>query len=181
MFKKLKYHWTIGELVTIGVFAAAAKVITMVVALAGGGMNPVTLLIKNLIFTTFFIVMLYKVKKSGTMILFTFVSMLISLLLMGAEASTALGMFLASFIGELFIFISGGAEKKYAAVIGVAVFDLSYRVLSLFIAYLVMRETPEIVYMVIPIIAFGYIGAVIGLFAGVKAVKELRYAGIVRS
>ena len=48
MFKKLKYHWTIGELVTIGVFAAAAKVITMVVALAGGGMNPVTLLIKNL-------------------------------------------------------------------------------------------------------------------------------------
>ena len=36
MFKKLKYHWTIGELVTIGVFAAAAKVITMVVALAGG-------------------------------------------------------------------------------------------------------------------------------------------------
>ena len=83
MLKKLKYHWTIGELVTIGVFAAAAKVITMVVALAGGGMNPVTLLIKNLIFTTFFIVMLYKVKKSGTMILFTFVSMLISLLLMG--------------------------------------------------------------------------------------------------
>ena len=31
MLKKLKYHWTIGELVTIGVFAAAAKVITMVV------------------------------------------------------------------------------------------------------------------------------------------------------
>lgn len=181
MLKKLKYHWTIGELVTIGVFAAAAKVITMVVALSGGGMNPVTLLIKNLIFTTFFIVMLYKVKKSGTMILFTFVSMLISLLLMGAEASTALGMFLASFIGEFFILISGGASKKYAAVIGVAAFDFSYRVLSLSIAYLVMRETPEIVYMVIPIIAIGYAGAVIGLFTGIKAVKELRYAGIVRS
>ena len=44
MYKKLKYHWSIQELVTIGVFAAAAKVITMVVALAGGGMNPVTLL-----------------------------------------------------------------------------------------------------------------------------------------
>lgn len=120
MLKKLKYHWTIGELVTIGVFAAATKVITMVVALAGGGMNPVSLLIKNLIFTTFFIVMLYKVKKSGTMILFTFVSILISLLLMGTEVSTALGMFLASFIGEFFILISGGASKKYAAVIGVA-------------------------------------------------------------
>ena len=69
MYKKLKYHWSIQELVTIGVFAAAAKVITMVVALAGGGMNPVTLLIKNLIFTTFFIVMLYKVRKSGTIML----------------------------------------------------------------------------------------------------------------
>lgn len=181
MIKKLTYHWTIQELVTIGVFAAAAKVITMAVALAGGGMNPVTLLIKNIIFTTFFIVMLYKVKKSGTMILFTFVSMIISLLLMGAEASTAFGMFLASFIGEFFILIFGGADKKYAAIAGVAAFDLFYRLLSLSIAYMVMRETPEIIYMVAPIIAVGYIGAVIGLFTGVKAVKELRYAGIVRS
>ena len=56
-----------------------------------------------------------------------------------------------------------------------------YRLLSLSIAYMVMRETPEIIYMVAPIIAVGYIGAVIGLFTGVKAVKELRYAGIVRS
>ena len=154
MYKKLKYHWSIQELVTIGVFAAAAKVITMVVALAGGGMNPVTLLIKNLIFTTFFIVMLYKVRKSGTIMLFTFVSLIVSF---------------------------GGMKNKYAPIIGVAAFDLSYRVLSMFIAYMVMRETPEIVYAVIPIIAIGYLGAVIGLYTGIKAVKELRYAGIVRS
>lgn len=181
MYKKLKHHWSIQELVTIGVFAAAAKVITMVVALAGGGMNPVTLLIKNLIFTTFFIVMLYKVRKSGTIMLFTFVSLIVSLLLMGAEASTSLGMFMASFIGEFFILLFGGMKNKYAPIIGVAAFDLSYRVLSMFIAYMVMRETPEIVYAVIPIIAIGYLGAVIGLYTGIKAVKELRYAGIVRS
>lgn len=181
MYKNLKHHWSIQELVTIGVFAAAAKVITMVVALAGGGMNPVTLLIKNLIFTTFFIVMLYKVRKSGTIMLFTFVSLIVSLLLMGAEASTSLGMFMASFIGEFFILLFGGMKNKYAPIIGVAAFDLSYRVLSMFIAYMVMRETPEIVYAVIPIIAIGYLGAVIGLYTGVKAVKELRYAGIVRS
>lgn len=181
MYKKLKHHWSIQELVTIGVFAAAAKVITMVVALAGGGMNPVTLLIKNLIFTTFFIVMLYKVRKSGTIMLFTFVSLIVSLLLMGAEASTSLGMFMASFIGEFFILLFGGMKNKYAPIIGVAAFDLSYRVLSMFLAYMVMRETPEIVYAVIPIIAIGYLGAVIGLYTGVKAVKELRYAGIVRS
>ncbi len=181
MYKNLKHHWSIQELVTIGVFAAAAKVITMVVALAGGGMNPVTLLIKNLIFTTFFIVMLYKVRKSGTIMLFTFVSLIVSLLLMGAEASTSLGMFMASFIGEFFILLFGGMKNKYAPIIGVAAFDLSYRVLSMFIAYMVMRETPEIVYAVIPIIAIGYLGAVIGLYTGIKAVKELRYAGIVRS
>ena len=181
MYKNLKHHWSIQELVTIGVFAAAAKVITMVVALAGGGMNPVTLLIKNLIFTTFFIVMLYKVRKSGTMMLFTFVSLIVSLLLMGAEASTSLGMFMASFIGEFFILLFGGMKNKYAPIIGVAAFDLSYRVLSMFLAYMVMRETPEIVYAVIPIIAIGYLGAVIGLYTGIKAVKELRYAGIVRS
>lgn len=181
MYKNLKHHWSIQELVTIGVFAAAAKVITMVVALAGGGMNPVTLLIKNLIFTTFFIVMLYKVRKSGTIMLFTFVSLIVSLLLMGAEASTSLGMFMASFIGEFFILLFGGMKNKYAPIIGVAAFDLSYRVLSMFIAYMVMRETPEIVYAVMPIIAIGYLGAVIGLYTGIKAVKELRYAGIVRS
>ena len=181
MYKNLKHHWSIQELVTIGVFAAAAKVITMVVALAGGGMNPVTLLIKNLIFTTFFIVMLYKVRKSGTIMLFTFVSLIVSLLLMGAEASTSLGLFMASFIGEFFILLFGGMKNKYAPIIGVAAFDLSYRVLSMFIAYMVMRETPEIVYAVIPIIAIGYLGAVIGLYTGIKAVKELRYAGIVRS
>lgn len=181
MYKNLKHHWSIQELVTIGVFAAAAKVITMVVALAGGGMNPVTLLIKNLIFTTFFIVMLYKVRKSGTIMLFTFVSLIVSLLLMGAEASTSLGMFMASFIGEFFILLFGGMKNKYAPIIGVAAFDLSYRVLSMFLAYMVMRETPEIVYAVIPIIAIGYLGAVIGLYTGIKAVKELRYAGIVRS
>ena len=181
MYKNLKHHWSIQELVTIGVFAAAAKVITMIVALAGGGMNPVTLLIKNLIFTTFFIVMLYKVRKSGTIMLFTFVSLIVSLLLMGAEASTSLGMFMASFIGEFFILLFGGMKNKYAPIIGVAAFDLSYRVLSMFLAYMVMRETPEIVYAVIPIIAIGYLGAVIGLYTGIKAVKELRYAGIVRS
>ena len=169
MYKNLKHHWSIQELVTIGVFAAAAKVITMVVALAGGGMNPVTL------------VMLYKVRKSGTIMLFTFVSLIVSLLLMGAEASTSLGMFMASFIGEFFILLFGGMKNKYAPIIGVAAFDLSYRVLSMFIAYMVMRETPEIVYAVIPIIAIGYLGAVIGLYTGIKAVKELRYAGIVRS
>ena len=177
----LKNHWTVQELVTIGVFTASAKVITMVVALAGGGMNPITLFLKNMIFTTFFIVMLFKVRKQGTMLLSTFISMIISMMLMGAEATTSFGMFLASFIGELFIFLCGGMKRTFAPIIGVAMFDLSYRILSLGISYIATRETPEIIAIVFPIIAIGYIGAVFGLFSGYKAVKELRHAGIVRN
>lgn len=77
MFRKLKYHWTINELVSIGVLAAATKVITFSIALVGGGPNPITLLLKNLIFTTLLIVMVYRVRKSGTLILFMFVSMFV--------------------------------------------------------------------------------------------------------
>lgn len=61
---------------SLGVFAAAAKVSTLLVALAGGGMNPVSLLLKNLIYTTLLVVMLYRVRKAGTLLLFSLVSML---------------------------------------------------------------------------------------------------------
>lgn len=69
-------YWSAHELVVIGVFAAAAKVSTLLVALAGGGMNPVSLLLKNLIYTTLLVVMLYRVRKAGTLLLFSLVSML---------------------------------------------------------------------------------------------------------
>lgn len=41
-------------------------------------MNPATLLLKNLVFTTLVVVMLYKVRKQWTLLLFTTVNMLIS-------------------------------------------------------------------------------------------------------
>ncbi len=181
MLKKLKNHWTVQELVVIGVFAAAAKVLTMFVALAGGGMNPVTLLLKNVIFTTLFVVMLFKVRKTGTMLLFSAVTMLVSMMYMGAGVASLPAMIAAALLGEFFIFAAGGPGKPWAPVIGVAVYDLAFRVVSVFISWLVMRENPALVFMVMPIIGIGYLGALIGLFSGVKAVKELRHAGIVRN
>ena len=56
-------YWKSQELVMIGVFAAAIKLSSLLIALAGGGMNPVTLMLKNLVFTTLLIVLLAKVKK----------------------------------------------------------------------------------------------------------------------
>ena len=80
-------YWAARELVAIGIFAAAAKLTSLLIALAGGGMNPATLLLKNLVFTTLVVVMLYKVRKQWTLLLFTTVNMLISLILLGGSVT----------------------------------------------------------------------------------------------
>ena len=59
----IKRRWEPRELVLIGVFAAAAKLSSLLIALAGGGMNPISLLGKNLVYTTLMIVLLTKVPK----------------------------------------------------------------------------------------------------------------------
>ena len=40
-------RWGARDLVVIGVFAATAKLSTVLIAMVGGGMNPVSLLLKN--------------------------------------------------------------------------------------------------------------------------------------
>ncbi|MDY5993637.1 MAG: hypothetical protein SPJ14_00165, partial [Succinivibrio sp.] len=66
-----KRYFNCRELVVIGVFAASVKVVTMLIALAGGGLNPVSLILKNLVFTTLMVVLLYKVRKTGALTLFS--------------------------------------------------------------------------------------------------------------
>ena len=44
-------RWGARDLVVIGVFAATAKLSTVLIAMVGGGMNPVSLLLKNVVFT----------------------------------------------------------------------------------------------------------------------------------
>ena len=90
-----RHYWSARELVVLGVFSAAAKLSTLLVALVGGGMNPVSLLAKNLIFTTLLVVMLYKVRKPGTLALFVLVNMLISMLLLGGSVTLLPAMLLA--------------------------------------------------------------------------------------
>ena len=148
-----RHYWSARELVVLGVFSAAAKLSTLLVALVGGGMNPVSLLAKNLIFTTLLVVMLYKVRKPGTLALFVLVNMLISMLLLGGSVT----------------------------LLGVAVYDLTSKVFSLGVSWLFMRESPALLYVIVPIVVIGYVGSLCGLFSGVRAVRELRHAGIVRN
>ena len=104
-----RHYWSARELVVLGVFSAAAKLSTLLVALVGGGMNPVSLLAKNLIFTTLLVVMLYKVRKPGTLALFVLVNMLISMLLLGGSVTLLPAMLLAAGI------LSNANQDQYEA------------------------------------------------------------------
>ncbi len=178
---KTNPHWDAHELVVLGVFAATTKVLTLLIALAGGGMNPVSLLAKNLIYTTLLVVMLYKVRKTGTLSLFVLVNILISMLLMGGSATLIVSMFGAAVVAEALTFCCGGLKRAWGPLLAVGLFDLFFRIFSLGMSWLYMRENPAMIYMAIPIVGLGYIGALMGLYTGRKSVGELRHAGIVRS
>ena len=174
-------RWSAHDLVVLGVFSAAAKLSTLVVALAGGGINPVTLLLKNLIFTTMLVVMLYKVRTPGTLVLFVLVNMLVSLLLLGGSVTLLPSMLGGALLGEAAAFAAGGLSRPWGPVLAVGVYDLSSKILSLGMSWLTLRESPGMLVPVAIIVALGYAGSFMGLFSGVRAVRELRHAGIVRS
>ena len=110
----IKRRWEPRELVLIGVLAAAAKLSSLLIALAGGGMNPISLLGKNLVYTTLMIVLLTKVPKLWTLTLFTVVSMLVSVLLLGGSLTLLPAALAGALLGELFVVLSGGVHKPWA-------------------------------------------------------------------
>lgn len=173
-------YWSTQELVVLGVFSAAAKLSTLLVALVGGGMNPVTLLLKNLVFTTLLVIMLYKVRKPGTLLLFVLINMLISLLLLGGTVTLLPAMLLAALLGETCVVATGGVERPWAPLLAVGIYDLASKLFSLGVSWLLMRENPALLHVLAPLVAVGYLGSLGGLFSGHRAVRELRHAGIVR-
>jgi energy-coupling factor transport system substrate-specific component len=173
-------QWSARELVVIGIFAAVSKVTTLLVALAGGGMNPLSLMGKNLVFTTLLIVMLCKVSRPGTLTLFTVINSLVSMLLMGASVTLLPPLLAGALLGELAMWPGRNSAGLWPKVAGAAVFDLVTKVLSLGVSYLLTRENAGMMIMVVPFVLIGYMGSLGGLYTGVHAVKELRHAGIIR-
>jgi energy-coupling factor transport system substrate-specific component len=173
-------YWSVRDLVVIGIFAAVVKVSSMAVALAGGGMNPLTLLAKNAVFTTLLVVLLYKIRRFGTLTLFVGVSAVVSLLLMGSGVTLLPAMLVAAALCEGVILLAGGYGRGAALVLGVALFDLLSKGLSLGLSWLMMREQPALLATITLMVSIGYVGALMGLFGGLAFVKELRHAGIVR-
>lgn len=180
MTERLPRHWPARELVLVGVFAAAAKLSSLLIALAGGGMNPVSLVAKNLVFTTLLIVLLTKIPKRWTLLLFTAVSMMISVLLLGGSLTLLPAALVGALAGEAAVFLSGGAAKKWAPWVAAGVYDFVSKALSLGVSFLFMRESPALMTMVVPIVLLGYAGSLAGLWFGWKTVGELKHAGFVR-
>lgn len=173
-------RWGARDLVVIGVFAATAKLSTVLIAMVGGGMNPVSLLLKNVVFTTLLVIMLYKVRQPGTLSLFVIVSALVNFLLLGGNVTLIPPMLVAASVSEAVMKFVKSLGWKGAVFWGVGCFDFLSKGLSLAVSYLMMRESPALMAVVLPIVLIGYAGSLIGLYTGYRSMKELRHAGIVR-
>lgn len=173
-------RWGARDLVVIGVFAATAKLSTVLIAMVGGGMNPVSLLLKNVVFTTLLVIMLYKVRQPGTLSLFVIVSALVNFLLLGGNVTLIPPMLAAALVSEAVMKFVKSLGWKGAVFWGVGCFDFLSKGLSLAVSYLMMRESPALMAVVLPIVLIGYVGSLIGLYTGYRSMKELRHAGIVR-
>ncbi len=180
VIQKINSYWELRELVVIGVFSAVAKVTSLLVALAGGGMNPLTLILKSLLFTTFCIVLLYKVHKFGSLTLFIVINAIVSMLLMGGNLFLIPCMILSGFLAEGLIMLLGGYGKSINLMIGVGVYDFLYRISSIALSFVYVREQKEMIIMGVIIVSMGYIGSLLGLVTGALFVKELRHACIIR-
>ena len=173
-------RWGARDLVVIGVFAATAKLSTVLIAMVGGGMNPVSLLLKNVVFTTLLVIMLYKVRQPGTLSLFVIISALVNFLLLGGNVTLIPPMLVAALVSEAVMKFVKSLGWKGAVFWGVGCFDFLSKGLSLAVSYLMMRESPALMAVVLPIVLIGYAGSLIGLYTGYRSMKELRHAGIVR-
>jgi energy-coupling factor transport system substrate-specific component len=169
------------ELVTIGLFSAAAKASSLILALAGGGMNPLTLILKSAVQSALLVVLLAKVPRTGTLTLSNLVGALLSFLLMGQHVISLPGVMAGTLLVELLALPGGGlARRPWLAVPMVAVSELVIRFINIGVSYLGVREQPGLLAMVVAVSAFGYLGILLGLIGGVRMTGELRHAGLIQ-
>lgn len=157
-----------SDLVFIGVFAAAAKLSAIVIALAGGGINPLALMAKNLIVAVLLVVLLTKVNKRGTLFICMVVSSIVGSLLSGSAVMLAPGAIVGAFVGEFFW------QRPWIAV---CMSELTAKASALAAAWVVLRESPALFNVVLPVVLIGAAGTFLGLWLSRSTVRELRHAG----
>jgi len=178
-FKSL-FRWNTEELVLIGTFAALIKMVTLTVSLLGGGMNPVTLLLKNIVATSMLVVLFHKVPRNGVLVLYVLQQAIIMMMLVGSGMIILPGYLIAAIVAETIAFFIGGYRSTFAILLCIGFYDLASRSVSMGMSWLFMRENMALFFVALGIVGFGYIGCLIGLGTGVKFVKEFRHAGFIR-
>lgn len=174
-------QWKTEELVLIGTFAALIKILTLTVALIGGGMNPLTLVLKNIIATSMLVVLVHKVPRSGVLFLYVIQQTAITMMLMGSGMIILPGYLLASAFAEGLAFLASGYRNTGAILLSIGFFDLTSRLVAMGMSWLFMRENIAIFFTSLIIVGVSYMGCLIGLGTGIKFVKEFRHAGFIRN
>ncbi|MGN0832240.1 MAG: MptD family putative ECF transporter S component, partial [Kiritimatiellia bacterium] len=127
-----KFYWDTESLVVVGLFTALAKVVSLLIALLGGGMNPLTLFLKNGVATALLVVMVARVRRFGVLALYVLVGQVVSFLIAGGGMSVLLpGFLVAALLSDALIAACGGYRRIGAVLAGVAAYDLLGRALSL--------------------------------------------------
>ncbi len=177
-----RHYWDTESLVVVGLFTALSKVVSLMIALLGGGMNPLTLFLKNGVATALLVVLVARVGKFGVLALYVLVGQVVSFLIAGGGMSMLLpGFLIAALLSDGLVSLCGGYRRIGAVLAGVALYDLLGRAISMGYSLLHAREIMAMVAVAGVFIAIGYLGCVfIGLPCGAKFVKELRHAGIIR-
>lgn len=172
-------YWDINELVTIGIFAVVIKISSYLIAIAGGGMNPISFLIKNIVVTTIIFVLMSKIKKYGTLTLYALIVLVVSLLF-GKGGHSTLGLLISGILTDLFLNLIKGYEKPWKIGLGIFVYETISRFITMIVAMIYARESSGMVMMAIVAVAIGYLGSLAGIPVGFYFSKELKHAGIIR-
>lgn len=177
-----KFYWTTEHLVLVGIFSALIRISGLSVSLIGGGPNPIALFIRNGLTTALLVVLICRVRKFGALSLYCLVNIVISFFMSGSVMIFLLpAQLAAAILSDLIVAAFGGYKNTLSVLLGVAMYDLFSRSISLAISFLVMREDIRLFAAGVFMIVLGYCGSLlVGLPAGYKFVKELRHAGLIR-
>ena len=182
--KKIKnLSLTTPDLVTIGVFAALAKTSSLLIALAGGGMNPLSMILRNLFIVVLLSALVVKVSKPWTLTLAHLTSLLVSALILGQSIATIPLILVACLVSELFLWVaSRGYRLTFPIILGVFFCEIFLKVISAFYTYWRLKEQPMVDAMMTSLLVFmgiGIIGSVLGIFVSYRFIKELRRASLI--
>jgi energy-coupling factor transport system substrate-specific component len=175
------FDWENIDLITVGTFAALIRVSTYLITICGGGMNPFAFILKNIMITGLLVVLCHKVPRPGVLTLYMLVNYLFSLALTGSVPISVPTLVICALLADLIICYGARIHRNSAILAGVLFYKLSSVSVGFAWQFLVVREDPRLMLMPLAIVMIGSIGYVLGLPVGMKLLKELRHAGIVRN